>query len=257
MKQKTRTLMSVLAAFPMLVQARSPIVLAAEDDWYPYAAKVGTLPKGFAVELITAAFEAVGTKVTYKVVPFARGMEGVKVGTYAGCFNAGTSGTLRSEYLVPTRFLALSEQVVWGRPSSPSVGSYEDLEGKTVGIANAYTYSPQLTENVRIRKDVAPYEVGSLKKVALGRIDYTIVDRWVARYLISTNSSDLEGKLKAVGLLQTDTIVPVFSKKHPDGAKALELYEEGMKRIRKNGTYDRIMAEWDAKFRKPSKRKAP
>lgn len=257
MNPKTRAYLSILAAFPVYLQAQAPIVLAAEDDWYPYAAKVGTVPRGFSVELITAAFEAAGSKVTYKVVPFARAMEGVKDGTYAGCFNAGTYAVLRSDYLVPVQFLALSEQVVWGRVSDSSVKSYKDLEGKTVGIVNAYTYSPLLTENDRIRKDVAPYEVGSLKKVSLGRIDYTIVDRWVARSLISSNAPDLEGKVKALGTLQTDTIIPVFSKKHADGARALKLYEEGMKRIRKNGTYDRIMAAWDAKFRKPSKRKAP
>lgn len=33
----------------MLMHAQSTIELAAEDDWYPYAAEVGTVPKGFSV----------------------------------------------------------------------------------------------------------------------------------------------------------------------------------------------------------------
>jgi polar amino acid transport system substrate-binding protein len=244
---------SVIAilALPLSAWSRTKIVLAAEDDWYPYSAKIDTVAQGLAPELILAAFDAAGADVTYKVVPFSRAMAGVKDGTYAGCFDAGISKELRAEYLVPKQILAFSYQVVWGRPSGAPVGSYSDFEGKKVGIVNAYTYSPLLTENDKIAKDVAQHEIGNLKKLANGRIEYTIVDRWVAKYLISANKQELSGKIKQLGIIQTDTIVPVFSKIHPDGSKAKDLYDKGMSIIRRNGTYDRIMAGWESKFQEP------
>jgi polar amino acid transport system substrate-binding protein len=248
MNHKTQLCFITLFSLSSALAARTTIELAAEDDWFPYSAKIGTAPQGFSVELISAAYDAAGATVTYKVVPFSRAMAGVKNGTYAGCFNAGVTGTLKAEYHIPKQFIALSVQAVWGNLSAPPIKSYKDFEGKTVGIANAYTYSPLLIKNEKIKKDVAPYEVASLKKVAHGRIDYTIVDRWVAKYLISTNASEIVGKIKQVGVVQTDTIVPVFSKSHPDGAKAMELYEKGMAIIKRNGTYDKIMNGWEAKF---------
>jgi len=47
------------------------IKIAAEDDWIPYARADGT---GLANEIIKAAFQAVGVKVEYRVVPYARAL---------------------------------------------------------------------------------------------------------------------------------------------------------------------------------------
>ena len=241
-------LLLILVTLPLRVSAQSHLVLAAEDDWYPYSAKIGSTAQGFAVELISSAYKAVGVSVVYDVVPFSRAMAGVKSGYYAGCFNAGDGESLRLDYLVPEQALVLNQQAVWGGLSAKPVQGYQDFEGKAVGIANAYIYSPLLTDNGKIKKDIAQTELANLKKVALARIDYTIVDSWVARYLILSNRAELLGKVKQVGVLQSDKIIPVFSKTHPDGAMARELYDQGMSILKKDGTYDRIMKAWETKL---------
>ncbi len=234
--------------FPMTLAAQDDFVLAAEDDWYPYSAKNGSGAEGLSIELITAAYEAADAKVSYEVVPFSRAMAGVKSGRYSGCFNVGKSEQLKADYLVPDQLIVESVQTVWGGLNASPVESYQQLEGKTVGITNGYTYDSLLTNNDKITKETARIEVSNLKKLARGRIDYTIVDRLVAMYLISANKAELQGKIKPLGQLQLDAIIPVFSKTHPDGAKAMHAYEKGMEIIKANGTYGKIIKAWEVKL---------
>ncbi|WP_136513906.1 substrate-binding periplasmic protein [Geomonas edaphica] len=241
-------LLSVLASVDV-VCARMRITLLAENDWYPYSAEVASRPQGFSVDFITAAYKAVGVTVVYKVVPYARAMSQVKDGHYAGCFNAGEIESLKADYLLPKQSIMISDPVVWGTISAPHIKSYKDLERKTVGVVNGYNYDLQLTDNEKIVKDVGPTELSSMKKLALGRIDFTVIDRWVSLYLISRNKSDLQGKIRQVGVLQSIRIIPVFSKLHPDGAKARDLYDKGMAIIKKDGTYEKIRQSWEDKFR--------
>jgi polar amino acid transport system substrate-binding protein len=237
-------LMLAFFGFPLTLAAQDNFVLAAEDDWYPYSAKHGAGVKGLSIELMTAAFEAAGAKVSYEVVPFSRAMAGVKSGRYAGCFNVGKNEQLKVDYLVPDQLIGESVQTVWGGLNASPVNSYQQLEGKTVGITNGYSYDSHLTNNDKIIKETARIEVSNLKKLARGRIDYTIVDRWVAMHLISANKAELQGKIKPLGELQLGAIVPVFSKTHPDGAKAMHAYEKGMKIIKANGSYGKIIKAW-------------
>jgi len=247
---RSRRLVFLFALFALTspLRARADFVLAAEDDWYPYSGSTDSVARGFVVELISAAYRAAGSSVAYKVVPFSRVMAGVKSGAYVGGFNAGVDEALRADCLLPRQSLATSYQIVWGLSSAPPVKSYADLEGKRVGIVNAYTYSPSLLRNDKIVKDVSQHDLGNLKKVAAGRIDCTIIDRWVAKYLISAHRKELGDKIRQVGVLQSAIIVPVFSKAHPEGAKAMAIYEKGMGIIKSNGTFDRIMDSWEAKF---------
>jgi polar amino acid transport system substrate-binding protein len=234
--------------FSLTLAAQDNFVLAAEDDWYPYSAKIGSGAEGLSVELMTAAYEAAGAKVHYEVVPFSRAMAGVKSGRYTGCFNAAKSEHLKVDYLVPDQSIGESVQTVWGGLNASPVNSYQQLEGKTVGITNGYTYDAQFTNNDKIIKETARIEVSNLKKIARGRIDYTIADRWVAMYLISANKAELQGKIKPLGELQLDAIIPVFSKTHPDGVKAMHAYEKGMEIIKANGTYGKIIKAWEVKL---------
>jgi polar amino acid transport system substrate-binding protein len=238
-----------LFGFAMTLAAQDSFVLAAEDDWYPYSAGIGYKAQGLSVELISAAYAAAGATVNYEAVPFSRAMAGVKSGRYTGCFNAAKSEQLKVDYLVPEQSLGKSIQTVWGKSAASPVKSYQELEGRTVGLANAYTYSPLLTDNDKIIKETARLEVSNLKKLARGRIDYTIIDHWVALYLINTNKAELQGKIKQLGEMQIDEIIPVFSKTHPDGARAMYLYEKGMAIIKSNGTYDKIIQAWETKLK--------
>lgn len=241
--------LSVLSLLPMTLAAQDKFVLAAEDDWYPYSAKIGMTAQGLSVEIISAAYKAAGATVSYELVPFSRAMAGVTSGRYIGCFNAGKSEQLEIDYLVPEQSITESAQIVWGNLKSLPVKSYKDFEGKTVGLANAYTYSPLLTENKKIIKTISRLEVSNLKMLALGRIDYTIVDYWVAKNLIHKNKNLLNGRVRPIGELQKDVIIPVFSKTHPDGPKAMSLYDKGMTIIKNNGTYETIIKSWEDKFK--------
>lgn len=87
-----RALLSVLLFMLALGQAPAhaqQITLVAEDDWYPYTAQRDGRIVGLTVDLVKAAYGAVGVRLDLKTMPFARCMTLVERGEELGCFNSG------------------------------------------------------------------------------------------------------------------------------------------------------------------------
>lgn len=226
--------------------AQQRVLLAAEDDWYPYAARIDQTAQGRSVDIVKAAYGAMGSNLTLEVVPFKRGLVLTKDGTYAGVFNAGINEDIRRDYLIPRFSLAVSEQIAVGRKGEPFAGK-SSFNGKRLVLTNGYTYPNDITEDPKNKVSRATTEIGSLKMVAANRADFTIIDRLVFMSLLAKEPS-LKRNLEIGGVLHTEQIYVVFAKS-PQGEKARELFDQGMDIITRNGSLKRILDDWEARLR--------
>ncbi len=220
--------------------------IAAEDDWYPYSAKRGNNAEGRSVDIVKAAYEAVGVKLVLDVVPFNRGMILTKKGEYAGVFNAGLNNDVKRDYLVPDNDLATSEQVVIARVGQPYLGP-KSFNGKRLSLTLGYTYPPEILNDDRNQIERAPYDSSNLKKVAADRADYTIIDRLVALSILETDPV-VKSSLAIVGKLDPEKIHILFARSGT-GENARRLFDQGMEKIRSNGELKAIIQRWEDKFR--------
>ena len=227
------------------VAAQEKVLLAAEDDWYPYSAKNGAVAEGRSVDIVTAAYAAVGAELTLDVVPFNRGMIMTKAGKYAGVFNAGLNDDVRRDFLVPRNFVAVSEQVTVARIGEPFQDK-RSFNGKRLVITLGYTYPADIVSDPRnqIQRSVA--DVNNMKMLAADRADFTIVDRLVALSIFAKDPA-LKQKLQIVGKLHSENIYVLFNKRD-GGPKALELFDQGMDKIHSNGVLKAITTRWEAKL---------
>lgn len=226
--------------------AQEKIVLAAEDNWYPYSAREGDHAAGRTVDIVNAAYEAAGATLMLEVVPFNRAMIKAKAGAYAGAFNSGLNEEVRRDYLVPRNYVALSEQVAITRIGEP----FQDkstFNGKRLALTLGYTYPSEITNDARNKIERASSDIINLKKIAAGHADFTIIDRLVALAIMS-KEPELKKQLAIVGTLHTEKIYVVFSKTER-GEEALALYDQGMDKIRRNGVLKSISDRWEAKLR--------
>lgn len=227
--------------------AAAPVVLVAEDDWYPYSAEREGRAVGMAVDIVRAAFAAVGVPLELKSMPYARCMQAVKQGVELGCFDTLKDDTTRDAYLFHQRPLFAATIGIYARSDFAGPLSAADLRGRRVGLTNGYTYGDSVEKNAAIQKDVAPNDLLTMRKLLAGRVEVALIYTRVADWL-QTQHPDLRGRVRQVGVLLQDGLYVSFSKTHPDAGRVLPLLDRGLAQIRANGTHARIEAEWQRRY---------
>jgi len=242
-----QTLIAVFFALLANTALAAPfsVLLAAEDNWYPYSAKVNNQAEGRSVDIVKAAFEAAGAELTLDVIPFNRGMILTKNGRYAGLFNAGINEEVNRDFLLPRNYIALSEQVVIAR-SGTAFKDKQSFHHKRLTLTLGYTYPTDITNNPRNHVERAAGDRNNLAKLAVGHADYTIIDRLVFLSLLAREPA-LKQQLEIVGTLDPNKIYVVFAKTE-QGQQSLKLFDQGMDKITQNGTLKAIDERWKKKL---------
>ncbi|MBY0414803.1 MAG: transporter substrate-binding domain-containing protein [Bdellovibrionales bacterium] len=218
------------------------ITINGEDDWSPYSSITGDKKgvEGFAPEIVKAAFKTQGVTAEFKVLPYARCLDEVLKGDAIGCFDTVQDTDSQAKYLFHKTPLFEANTVVFGPANSTEkITKISDLEGKTVGITNGYTYSTEFTTNTKIKKETNPSEKTQLEKIAIGRLAYGVIWQMPGHDIIKKNPS-LGGKVKELGTISTDALFVNFSRKHKDGQKYADIFEKGMAAIKADGTYKKL-----------------
>ena len=222
-------------------------VIGAEDDWYPYSAEVNGRPEGITVELVTAAYRAVGVEVRLESVPYVRCMAQTKAGTLLACFNTTRTSLIENDYAWPARPMFEERFLIWALADAPTPRSggvqVRDLEGQQVAVTRGYEYGSEFDSNPRILRVVTSHDENNFRLLLRGRATYTLAPDINTRLLFK-RQPDLAGKFKVVGQLSAYGLYTAFSRRHPQSAEMLAAFDEGMKIIQANGVAKAIQERW-------------
>ncbi|MDG0835531.1 substrate-binding periplasmic protein [Roseateles saccharophilus] len=222
------------------------VVIGAENDWFPYSGESLGRAEGMTVDLVAAAFAAVGVEARFDVLPYARCMALAKVGQLVACFNTTRTELIEADYLWPAkpmfeeRFLIYARQD--GVPARPALG-VRDLEGQPVAVTRGYEYGSEFDANPRIERLVTSHDENNFRLVLRGRARYTLAPDINARLLFQ-RFPELAGQFKVVGGLSLFGIYTAFSRHHPESAQTLAAFDEGMRIIGANGVAKAIQERW-------------
>ncbi len=220
------------------VSAAETVVIAAENDWPPYSAlkpdRSG--PEGFSVDLVREAFKTQGIKVQYQVLPFSRSLHDAEFGKVVGCFNATMTDSNRDTYCWHPTPMFKESLLIFGPRTSPRENlTIKDLEGHSVGTTIGYT-SDSFTKNIRIKHNRATSDENLIRMLALGRVDYILLNGMPGYQRINSEPK-LKGKIKKVGTISIDGFWLAFSKRHPEGERQCRAFEQGLQILHRNGQY--------------------
>ncbi|MFG6468900.1 substrate-binding periplasmic protein [Roseateles sp. BYS87W] len=236
-------LLSTPAAWP---QART-VVVGAEDDWFPYSALVDGRAQGLTVDLVTAAFAAVGITARMEPLPYARCMAQTKSGSLAACFNTTRTEQIEKDYLWTSRPMFEERFLIWGlvddvvtRPGGLMV---RDLEGQQVAVTRGYEYGTEFDGNPRIVRVVTGQDEKNFRLLLKSRARYTLSPDANARLLFQRHP-ELAGRFKVVGQLDAFGIYTAFSRTHPLGTALRAAFDDGLRIIQANGTARAIHDRW-------------
>lgn len=229
-------------------EAAEVLTIMVEDAAAPWSANNGT---GYANDVVVAAFEEMAVKVQLKVVPYARCKYMVLRGYTVACFNMTWLPEFEGKIKLASLPIHTSNNDVYENIkfplTKPPTGTCSLPHGTIVGVSRGYEYSPQamaLTTSGVVFES-ANSDLLSLKKLAAFRLPAA---------LITTNDFEEKNqKAKQSGTADNvqfafscgRVILTIgFSLAHPDGLRALKIYDEGYRRIEANGVIKRIHMHW-------------
>jgi polar amino acid transport system substrate-binding protein len=233
-----------------VAQRESPrltrITLGAENDWFPYSGERDGRAQGMTVDLVSAAFAAVGIELNLEPLPYARCMAQTRSGVLAGCFNTTRTALIEGDYLWPARPMFNERFLIYARADEPHSGApmqVRDLEGQQVAVTRGYEYGSDFDANPRILRTVTSHDENNFQLLIRGRARYTLAPDANTRLLLQRRP-ELEGQFKVVGALSYFGIYTTFSRQHPEARAALAAFDEGMRLITANGQAKAIQERW-------------
>jgi len=217
------------------------VVTAASDPWPPF-----TDPdhpnQGLSLEVVRAALGTEGYEVTMRFVPWARAEEGARQGVYDIVPNAWMTAERErifffSEPYVENRIVFIRRK---GEPFK--YDGLESLKGFVVGVIRGYGYEESFLQASGFVREEASDFLTNIRKLLAGRIDMTLEDEMVARRLLAEGGGEYAEKIEFVAEpLVVKNLYVVCGLSNPRHREIIEAFNGGLRSIRADGTYDKIM----------------
>ena len=123
-----------------------------------------------------------------------------------------------------------------------SAQSLQDLAGKSVGIVGNYEYGDELDRAKDVNFVRGASDQSNIDKLLAGELDYVLVDDLLVQFLIEQDPEKAEQVLE-IGTtpLITRTLHFAVSKDLPDGVFIIRRFDEEIRAMAADGTYNRIL----------------
>ena len=217
------------------------IVLANETSWAPHYGK-DLLNGGYTTEIIVEAMKRVGYDVKIKWLNWNRALELSKRGIYDG-LGASYYTEERAKFFAYTDSLSDTQTVFFKLKSSNiKYNNFEDLKGYKIGTAKGYGYPKKFLEaNYLKTENVRKLEL-NIKKLLRKRIDLMIGSKKVTQHLLNTKYLEQKDDIEVVKpSVDSMPLYVSFSKKSKGYEQKVKDFNKGLKIIKADGTFEKII----------------
>ena len=243
--------MRIIAACTLLIcmtlSAASParcgtVLQLATINWEPYTGK--DLPDhGFFSDLVVSALNRTGYDVEFRYYPWTRALQNAKRGNVHGLMNAywkkDRTGFLSypdAVWQVKEEFIALKNHPV------SYTGDAASLKGYTIGVLRGSAQAEEL-RSAGIRTAPITDQVQNVKRLLKKRIDAALVPRSIFFYHLERTAPEVPTKTIRIlsPAFKIYNMYVAFSRNKPGYERLTADFNLGLKQIKADGTYDRIL----------------
>jgi len=221
------------------------IISIATQEYSPWAGK-NLKFNGFVNHVITEVFRRKGYSVKFTYLPFKRGIIETKNGQYSALSYVYWSKNRGKEFYLSEPIS--EEKIVFFHLKSNSVKDWktlDDLKNYKFGATRGYTYTKEFWEAVeskRLKVHITDSDKQNFKKLFAGRIDifpsglvngYSLLQKQFdvsKSHLISFHPKPLS---EITGHL-------AFSRSRQDSANLLQIFNDGLAKLKEEGLYDQF-----------------
>ena len=242
MRLKLFVVILICLIYSLPTGANANKVVLAYVDYPPYYGK--SLENGGPItEIIVQAFKLAGYRVNLKFVPWARGLQGTKIGIYDGLFTAWYRKD-REQWFVFSAPLPPNEIGFYKRKKDNiKFNSFEDLKSYRIGVVWGYSNPPGFKE-ANLRTQEVTTDKKNLLKLALSRIDLALTDTALGQYIIRTEIPEQASKLEWIDPpVEVVNQYLMISKQAKNFRKKLEAFNSGLKMLSDSGRLDKLLTK--------------
>ena len=218
------------------------------DNYAPYTIAAAGKVTGAFAELLDAALKQNGHVVQYEVVPWARATAMADAGEVTGTVPWFKTVEREAIYVFSEPIINATNKVFIKKggkvPASLDAGDYANFKPYKFGGTTGFWYEAGF-KKAGIPLELVTKDDQSVQKLEAGRIDAFITDELVGWALIKQLFPGKEGGFATVD--KPESVAPLYviaHKKHAGSAKFIEAVNDGLKKIKASGEYDKIVAKY-------------
>lgn len=215
------------------------------DGWPPFT-DATMASGGLATDLVTRALVRAGYATQFEQVPWARALQGLGEGRYDVLVNAWFSDdrTHLGQFSAP--YLINSIRLLQHKGANVTFkGKLESLHGQSVGVVRGYAYSPPFDADEAIEKVPVHNFSMAVRMLAVGRVNLTVEDEYVARYYLMQESPKVRNAVEFVGQpLSENTLHILVSLKNPQHEQIVAGFDRAIAAMKADGSYGRLLHDY-------------
>ncbi|WP_343561469.1 substrate-binding periplasmic protein [Kiloniella sp. b19] len=165
--------------------AREPadVLVIGVDESPPFAGK-DLLQNGYSTHLLTTALDRLGYAYKIRFAPWERVLTEGRNGTIHLVSDIWRTPERDKHFVFSAPILHNKLKIISRAGLTPAPASPDHLQGLRVGLVQGFEYPDKLLDDPGIQKEFAPNDTANLQKLVNGRIDVTIIDESVARFIL-------------------------------------------------------------------------
>lgn len=240
---KTRLLLiSLLLALGTSAFART--IVAAGDPWPPFVDPKNPTD-GLALEIIRAAYKTQDYDVKMVYVPWARAEAGVKEGTYDILAATWHTPERSKTLLYSTPYAVNAIKFIKFKGDPFEYKGLDSLRGKRVGTVRGYGYSDAFLKHAGFVREEVTDLMQNIKKVVDQRVDLTLDDEIVARFILGQENRKLLDMVEfSRESLSSNPLHVTSGLKNPQHKAIIDAFNAGYSIIKSNGTLAEILKKY-------------
>lgn len=227
---------------PCYGESKNRLILSTMN-WNPYYAE--HLPDGGPVAEITKeAFRQVGYDVAIVFLPWKRALFMAKEGYYDGLLGAYYSEE-RSHHFSYTNKLTEAEVVLVSQKGKHiTYKSLDDLKPYLIGVLRGGTVTQEFDTATYLTKVELTDHEQAIQMLIANRVDLVVLGKYHLLQYLKSTYSDWPDLIEIVNPpLKVNSLFNAISKQNPDHKSIVSDFDRGLKEIRVNGMFERIMTK--------------
>mgnify|MGYP000412030967 CR=1 FL=1 len=222
------------------------IVLTAVGDPWPVLLNPDTKQQGLLVEIVRKAYQTQGYDLEIKFVTWSRAMVMIQKKQADLLIGAWYSDERNNYLLYSDIIFASSIRFIKPKNSTFEYQGLESLKGKRVGTILSYQYNKEFLSDIGIKRITSDSLLNNIHNLLAGRIDLTLDDHYVVKYMLDKHIINWEEELSLVEEpLTSKDLYLAANRSNPKYQTIIEAFNLGLAQLKEDGRYEKIVKSYD------------
>ena len=228
------------------------VISLRTDLWCPYACDPKSDKPGFMIEIAREIFEKHGHTIDYDVLNWARAIDEVKMGKYAGLVGCSKFSSESDGLEFPNIANGVNTNFYWTlKESHWFFESADSLKNKKIGIVKSYSYGTSTDNLIKLNHKAFINVTGQMPLLRMiqmtesKRLDGFLENPNVLARSLKINNKDPElFRVASANVSDQTELFIAFSAAHAKSKLYAKLLDVGMVELRKSGRLKVILERY-------------